>query len=155
MVLFNSLFNKMSFLDNIHLIIKLLPDNRPKHIREDIEPKCQVLYYPIEYPINVYNPKSESLLHIVWPHRWEFDKGPELFFEALLSLKDGSLKFTVSVLGESFQDVPEVFSSARETFKDEIVHFGFIKDKQDYYEILSRAHVVVSTSKHEFFGVSV
>lgn len=156
-VLFNSVYNKSTFLDNIKTILKLLPDYKPKNLRQKIEQKCDVLYYPIDYSFIEPNidKKNVDTLHIVWPHRWEFDKGPEDFFAVLQRLKESKVPFKISVIGECFQQVPEIFNEARQLFVDEILHFGFLESKSSYYDVLKSSHVVVSTAKHEFFGVSV
>ena len=37
----------------------------------------------------------------------------------------------------------------------QLIHFGSIEQKKEYQELLLQADVVLSTAKHEFFGVSV
>ncbi|KAL1237560.1 Glycosyltransferase-like domain-containing protein [Trichinella spiralis] len=161
-IVFNSHFNMQSFLENIPHIFAYIPsDSKPKHVLERIALKSRVLYYPIDFPSlsvgcnsNEKLPDSE-LLHIVWPHRWEHDKNPELFFRVLIRLKSESFKFKISVLGENYQEKPDCFSEAEQTLNDNILNWGYLKSKVDYCNILKRAHVVVSTARHEFFGVSV
>lgn len=135
--------------------MKLLPDMKPKNLREEIEPKSLVTFFPVCFPKIMVTPKHSSILHIVWPHRWEYDKGPEDFFEVLLKLKKRNHKFRLSVLGGTFTNIPKIFQSIKEELNDEILHYGFLDNKDDYYRVLRSSHVVVSTSKHEFFGVSM
>ena len=98
---------------------------------------------------------SSAAPHLVWVSRWEHDKAPERFFAALQTLKQLGLHFELSVLGESFRQVPSVFAWARETFQQELRHFGYLDSRAEYLNVLSAADFVVSTARHEFFGLAV
>uniref|UniRef100_A0A8P4G8C6 tRNA-queuosine alpha-mannosyltransferase n=1 Tax=Dicentrarchus labrax TaxID=13489 RepID=A0A8P4G8C6_DICLA len=138
-VVFNSSFNMESFLSSISSFMNKIPDHRPRDLDLLIRPKCEVLYYPIQFP----------------DVRREHDKNPELFFSTLIKLKERQLQFELSVLGETFTDPPEIFSEARLQLDAHILNWGFLSSKEDYLRVLSQADVVVSTAKHEFFGVAM
>ncbi|KAK2170412.1 hypothetical protein LSH36_3g26068 [Paralvinella palmiformis] len=236
-VLFNSAYNKESFLTNIPHFMKLIPDHRPKGLSEKIRPKCLVLYFPIKFPEKRSNrctmkdnihvgrtlsvednycdesvkcldndvddsdddddnahPESSAIsdgnsshiglqmplvnkeqdvvqdlslsskistseviqpLVIAWPHRWEHDKNPELFFKLLYMLKADNYCFKIAVMGETYTDVPSIFDDAAVHLKDHILTWGYQETKSNYYKLLQQSDIVVSTAKHEFFGVAM
>uniref|UniRef100_A0A3B3SLC3 tRNA-queuosine alpha-mannosyltransferase n=1 Tax=Paramormyrops kingsleyae TaxID=1676925 RepID=A0A3B3SLC3_9TELE len=138
-VLFNSSFNMESFLSSIPTFLKLMPDHRPAGLDALIRRKCRIYYFPLRFP-------DVSREH---------DKDPELFLTTLLKLKEEGLSFQVSVLGETFTEVPDVFSGAREELAARVLHWGFLSSREQYLEVLCQADVVVSTARHEFFGVAM
>lgn len=76
-----------------------------------IQDKCIVVYYPLDlhniekYRTNNQRKESNSILHIVWPHRWEFDKDPNSFMNIICKLKDHNLNFKVSLHYKLFLNV--------------------------------------------------
>ena len=96
-----------------------------------------------------------TLLEILWNHRWEFDKNPEAFFEAIFTLVDNDVDFELSVAGEKFKRYPEIFSQVEAKLGNRLKHFGFADSKEAYINLLQSNDVVVSTADHEFFGVSM
>lgn len=93
-------------------------------------------------------------IRVVWPHRWEHDKGPD----ALLDLArrytcDHNLRWII--LGEQFDRIPPAMQAFTSEFRDRIDHMGYVEDRRTYLRWLSRADWVLSTARHEFFGIAV
>ncbi|XP_017050857.1 glycosyltransferase-like domain-containing protein 1-like [Drosophila ficusphila] len=164
-VVFNSHFNRISFLDNIQPFLNIQPDFKIKNIREKIEKKCQVQYFPIKFsnlPNNRRIEKTESIgmnkdqevLHLIWPHRWEHDKNPNLLVEALLELNNRNVDFKVTICGENYKEIPKAFENIQEHLGDKLVNFGHL-NREDYMETLITGDIVISTADHEFFGVAM
>ncbi|XP_077472891.1 tRNA-queuosine alpha-mannosyltransferase isoform X2 [Stigmatopora argus] len=176
-VVFNSAFNMESFLSSVGAFLHKIPERRPPgDVASLIRPKCRALYFPLRLADAVRTPteaeedvaaadakaKADTErdaparpLHIVWPHRWEHDKNPELFFSTVLKLKEEGLDFRLSVLGESFAEAPEAFSRCRPLLDAHVLHWGFAESREHFLGILRRADVAVSTACHEFFGVAM
>ncbi|CDW53455.1 DUF3524 domain containing protein [Trichuris trichiura] len=109
-VVFNSEYNCRSFLSAIPTVLRRIPkEGRPNNIAALIEVKCAVLYFPIVFPPLSTVRRSQNELHIVWPHRWEHDKDPELFFSVLRQLTTNQCNFCLSVLGETYGQTPGNF----------------------------------------------
>lgn len=88
----------------------------------------------------------------------EHDKAPEKFFTAIDALIEKGCSFRLSVLGEQFSEVPPIFDESRLKYEAssfcDILDWGFVT-RDRFLQVLSSAHVVVSTALHEFFGVSM
>ncbi|MEJ2705779.1 MAG: glycosyltransferase [Sedimentisphaerales bacterium] len=93
-------------------------------------------------------------MRILWAARWEHDKNPEDFFEALKILKSRDVAFRINVIGEQFREAPEAFERARQYFTEHIDRWGYQKRRAEYEEALTQADVFVSTAQHEFFGIT-
>jgi len=156
-VAFNSLYNLDTFLEGAKGVLKLNYDMEFTEDIEKIAAKAEVIHPPLEFADidQVGPPQRHRPPLIVWNHRWEHDKDPELFFKTLFELKESGIPFRLAVFGESFKRVPEIFWRAKELLKEEICHFGFVESRQRYLKELSAGDIVVSTAKHEFYGMAV
>ena len=92
---------------------------------------------------------------IVWNHRWEYDKNPQPFFAALIQLAAEGVPFEVALVGENVRQQPEEFEEARARLGSRVVQYGYVASFADYARLLWEAHIVVSTSNQDFFGISV
>ena len=153
-VWFNSQFHLDSFLDALAKFLKSMPDHQPLEAIEKIRAKSSV-YPPGIADFPARKAREPGPLRILWAARWEHDKNPEDFFEAIKILKAKKVSFRISVIGQSFRDRPAIFEQAHSAFQDHIDLWGYQRSRDDYERALLHADVVVSTANHEFFGISV
>jgi glycosyltransferase involved in cell wall biosynthesis len=158
MIRFNSRTHRQAFLDGLPGFLKMMPEYRPKWVIEAIRAKTAVLYPGCSFPPEISPPSTAEAAGsplIIWNHRWEFDKNPEAFFEALDALVAREADFRLALLGENCQTVPKVFIRARERYGSRILHYGYEPSRSAYIEWLKRGTIVVSTAQQENFGIAV
>ncbi|KPL09459.1 hypothetical protein AMJ71_06350 [candidate division TA06 bacterium SM1_40] len=156
-VVFNSEYNRKSFLDTIPLFLGRMPDHQPEQVKERIEAKSLILPPPLDLAAldAVTPPAKTGPPVILWNHRWEYDKNPDEFFHVIAQIATQGYPFRLSVLGQSFSEVPRAFNAAQRDFSDRILRFGFEEDRTRYLEALREADIVVSTAHHEYFGIAL
>ena len=157
-VVFNSMYHKTSFIQSLPNFLKQFPDHNNLESIQDIEQKSRVL--PLGLELNTFQKIAPAIptpnrAVLLWNHRWEHDKNPEEFFHALYQLKDRGIEYKLIVLGESFATRPTIFDQAKNHLKEEILHFGFASNYEEYIAWLKVADILPVTSNHDFFGVSV
>ena len=155
-VLFNSRFHMEIFIKNLRPFLNHFPDHNEIDTIEIIEKKSEVLSLAIELKkFDPYKDTKHNKPLILWNHRWEYDKNPELFFKSLKHLKYHGYIFDLVVLGENFSNSPEIFENAKNIFKENILHWGYAKSFDSYAKWLWKANILPVTSNQDFFGVSV
>ena len=156
-VVFNSGWNRDSFLGGLEAFCQKLPDRVPEGLIETLRGKSRVLPVPIEDRLFAGGPSlaDRTCLHLLWNHRWEYDKGPDRLLRFLQVLDQRSVSFRLSVVGEGFRNYPGAFDQIREGFGHRIEHWGFLASREDYDQLLRQADIVVSTALHDFQGLSM
>jgi len=164
LAIFNSKWNLDSFVDGIALLLEKSWDTTLQDIGKRIRDNSTVAWVPVELPPE--NLKDVRVLHntdnegrneptrIVWPHRWEHDKGPLKLLE-LAREHSENLNLRWIILGEQFKTIPEPLKQFQTEFADRIDRMGYVKSKGEYWKWLSKADWVLSTAEHEFFGIAV
>lgn len=157
-VAFNSRYNRDSLLAGCREICSKSPDMKID-LSAAIREKSEVLYPPVDFAdidCSEQPPRSPAEPPvIIWNHRWEHDKNPESFFQALFALREEGVDFRLVLLGQSFLRQPDVFAEAIGRLGKLVVHAGFVHKREEYARWLRRGDVVVSTANHEFYGIAV
>lgn len=154
-LVFNSEHNQHTFLEGVRGLLRKMPDHAPKKVVERLTQRSRVLPVPISDIWFQSPPKKSGPLQILWNHRWEYDKAPDRFFNALTHLNKSGHECVLHVVGQSFKNKPDCFSIAQNKLQSWIQTWGYLPDIDAYQKLLLKADIVVSTALHEFQGLSV
>lgn len=156
-IAFNSLYNAETFFSGCQKYLQTASEMGLSEITSDLRQKSRVLFPGIDfYPIDSESKGAEpGPPVIVWNHRWEHDKNPPQFFQALADVCSLGVDFRLILLGKTFPHSPQCFADAKKLYGERIIHYGYADSYADYVALLCRGDVVVSTALHEFFGIAV
>jgi glycosyltransferase involved in cell wall biosynthesis len=157
-ILFNSRTHRDAFFEGLPGFLNLMPEYRPHWVVDEIRTKAGVLYPGCRFSagsVALQDPPPQSPPLIIWNHRWEFDKNPEAFFDALDAVLENGAEFRLALLGENFQAVPKAFLRARSRYGRRIIQYGYVESRQEYIQWLQRGDIVISTATQENFGISI
>jgi len=154
-VVFNTRYNRDTFLHGCAQLLDKLPDHVPAGLVERLNERTCVLPVPLPESCFQSVETDDRPLHIVWNHRWEYDKNPDLLLQALRVLKqDEQTPFRLSLVGQQFRKIPESLVVLQEEFRQELAHSGYLESTA-YRQVLRQADVVLSTANHDFQGIAV
>lgn len=163
-LLFNSAYNRDSFLVGLADLLDRLPDRVPHGIVASLRDKARVLPVPIDLepdiPATANWPgkrrgRAGRPVRLLWTGRFEHDKGGDRLLLLLQQLDRQGVDYELAMCGQQFRNSPAVFTEIEDRFSHRLVHFGFLPAATDYRALLRAADVVVSTALHEFQGLAV
>jgi glycosyltransferase involved in cell wall biosynthesis len=157
-VLFNSAYHLGAWFEELPRLLKHFPEYTHLHRVPEVRAKSSVL--PVGCDLAHLDsacptePQTGGAPIVLWNQRWEYDKAPEVFFEALDVLASKGIAFRVVLAGGNVRQKAAEFEAARERLGPRVIHYGWA-DAATYARLLWQADVVVSTALHEFFGISI
>jgi glycosyltransferase involved in cell wall biosynthesis len=154
-VAINSRFHRDELRRGLRDFLARVPEGRPRGVLRAVD-RAVVLPPGVETADLVGDPHRppSSRPVILWNHRREFDKQPEIFFRVMRHLEARGTDFALVLLGETTQALPRPFLAARERFRERILHDGYVPTRRSYASWLRRADIAVSTASQENFGIA-
>ncbi len=152
---FNSHYHKDIFLRSLASFLRNFPDHQNLNSIEEISAKSQVLHLGLDLlSLDQSSVSNYDIPVILWNHRWEYDKNPDLFFSTLVKLKDAGSKFKLVVCGHSSRSVPDIFHISKEALVDNTIHWEPVTSRGEYAALLGKSDIIPMTSNQDFFGIS-
>ncbi|MCB8943282.1 MAG: DUF3524 domain-containing protein [Ardenticatenaceae bacterium] len=163
-ILFNSHYHQTSFFTALPNFLKHYPEYNELNSIEVLRSKSSVLSVGVDFgglgtgdwgleeaqsPVSSLQPPL-----VLWNQRWEYDKNPGDFFQALYVMQKEGIPFRLALCGQQYGQRPSTFDTALQRLSNHIIHIGYASI-DEYRQLLWQAAVTLSTAHHEFFGISI
>lgn len=153
-VFFNSGYHRQVFFEALPALLDRFPAPNHDHLIQEIREKSEILPVGVDLSWVDDRPAATGPPRILWNHRWDFDKDPDTFADAIERLDDSGAEFGLVLLGYRPPQASDALNRIRQTAGDRIVHDGEAPIDA-YRKLVSGSEIVVSTARQEFFGISV
>lgn len=154
-LVFNSHYHRAEFRAAGLEFLASLPRPSPRADFADAMDRAVVIPPGVEWDSIPLGTGGSGPLRVLFPHRWEHDKQPRQFLEAVRAVTDGGTELEVVLLGERGERLPPGLKAAIEAVQHVIVHHEYIASRADYLAAIGGCDLVVSTAHHEFYGIAV
>ena len=156
-VVFNSRFHRDEFRDAALELLAQLPSPKPTAELENALETARVIGPGVDLEATPLGPgpPSGSPLRVLFNHRWEHDKDPAAFLRAVRAARQQGAQIELVLLGESYRKSPPQVDALLAELAPCILHRGWAADRAQYLHLLGSADLVVSTARHEFFGMAL
>lgn len=157
-IFFNSDYHRRSLFEALPRYLRRFPEYNELGMVDQLANKSSVL--PVGLNLERLNhaapahPACNQPPLILWNQRWEYDKNPDAFFQALFAIQQQGIPFQLALCGQQYGKRPSIFTTASKRLSSHIVHEGHAS-RAEYHNLLWQADITVSTAVHEFFGISV
>ena len=129
------------------------PDHHHGHLLDEVLARIEVVPVGVDLP----EPSAQaggSTPRVIWNHRWDADKNPDVFVRAVERIRVDGHPIEVVLGGADHWAAGQRRRDAAERLGDAVVAAGPFDDTE-YRTHLADADIVVSVADHDFFGVSV
>ena len=155
-LVFNSNFNKDTFLSGVDDLLARMPDGVPPEIVASLDNKSLVIAVALR-PQTASPAQTSPVFSMVWNHRWEQDKGVVRLEMLVRKLLNTSIEFQFHLIGQKFRKIPVEIRRTLAMLRSEnkLGEEGFVEDRDSYIALLNSSHLVLSTAQQEFQGLAV
>lgn len=158
LILFNSDWNLQSTLEGFSKARRRIPSQFRQYFHLDWREKSHVCHLGVDVGDQKRKPylRDPSLPpRVLWNHRWEHDKRPQVFLETMVALKNEGVGFELILCGEMNETAKTRYRHFLNELADRTLHIGLVPSRDSYLSWLQSADIAVSVATHEFFGISM